>query len=186
MDEHYQHDNGGDGAVHVQEFASDAPGLDAKEPRQNRDRGSVATFEAKAEEIGKYVEAKARVQDEEPRQDRDQGSVGTFVAKAEEIGKNTGALGRKVRSITDGDGLTAVSYVDAWQRQVARFYGMRLRKNYEFAGQVAKTGSVVDLVGLQCAYVRDMLADYASSVREMTVFGFGGARLTAERLDRSE
>src|SRR5512147_57061 len=52
MDEHYQHGNGGDGAARVQEFASDAPGSDAKEPRQS-DQGSAVTFEAKAEEIGK-------------------------------------------------------------------------------------------------------------------------------------
>jgi hypothetical protein len=69
----------------------------------------------------------------EPYQDRDQGRVDTFEAKAEEIGKNTEALGHKVRSFSDrGDVITAGGYAYAWQRQVFDFYGMRLRKNFEF------------------------------------------------------
>jgi hypothetical protein len=187
MDEHHQHDNGRDGAARVQEFASDAPGSDAKEPRQDRDQGSVGTFEAKAEEIGKNAEAKARAQGKEPRQRRDQGRVGTFETKAEDLGRKAEGLGRKVRTFSDGGEVIAGGhYVYAWQRQVADFYGMRLRKNFEFGRRFAAAGDIADVVGLQCEYVRDTLLDYASSVYQMAGFGLRGARHTAERLDRPE
>jgi hypothetical protein len=185
MDEHHQHGNGGDGAARVQEFASDAPGSDAKEPRQDRDQASVGTFEAKAEEIGKSAEAKARAQGKEPRQPRDQGRVGTFATKAEDLGKKAEGLGRKVRTFSDGvEVVTGSHYVYAWQRKV--FYGMRLRKNFEFGRRFAAAGDIADVVGLQCEYMRDTLLDYASSFYAMAGIGFRGARHTAERLDRSE
>lgn len=123
----------------------------------------------------------------EPHQDRDQGRVDTFEAKAEEIGKKTEALGRKVRSFSDsGDVITAGGYVCAWQRQVVDFYGMRLRKNFEFGRRFAGAARIGELIGLQQEYVRDMLIDYASSVYAMAGFGLPGARQTAERLGRSE
>src|SRR5512132_725347 len=121
----------------------------------------------------------------EPRQHRDQSRVGRFDAKAEELGKNAERLGRKVRAFSDG-GVVAANYVDAWQRQVADFYRMRVRKNFEFARSFAGAGGMDELVGLQCEYVRDTLLDYASSVYTMAGFGLRGARQTAERLDRSE
>lgn len=123
----------------------------------------------------------------EPRQHRYQGRVGTFNAEAEEPGRNAEALGRKVRTFSDGGQVVAAGhYFDAWQRQVAGFYGMRLRKNFEFAGRFATAGGMADVVGLQCEYVRDMLLDYTSSVYQMAGFGLRGARHTAERLDRSD
>jgi hypothetical protein len=123
----------------------------------------------------------------EPHQDRDQGPVHTFEAKAEEIGKNTEALGRKVRSLSQsGDVITAGSYVYAWQRQVVDFYGMRLRKNFEFSRRFAGAARIGELIGLQHEYVRDTLIDYTSSVYTMAGFGLRSARQTAERLDRSE
>jgi hypothetical protein len=123
----------------------------------------------------------------EPRQHRYQGRVGTFNAEAEEPGRNTEALGRKVRTFSDsGQVVTAGRYVDAWQRQVTDFYGMRLRKNLEFGRRFAGAAGIADLIGLQHEYVRDMLLDYASSVYQMAGFGLQGARRTAERLDRSE
>ena len=123
----------------------------------------------------------------EPHQDRDQGRVHTFEAKAEEIGKNTEALGRKVRSLSDsGDVITAGSYVYAWQRQVVDFYGMRLRKNFEFSRRFAGAARIGELIGLQHEYMRDTLIDYTSSVYTMAGFGLRSARQTAERLDRSE
>jgi hypothetical protein len=155
MDKHDQHESGEHGFARVHEFAErpDAPGADGKEPRQ----------------------------------DRDQGHVGTFDAKAEELSKNVEALGRKVRALSDsGQVVTAGRYVDAWQRQVTDFYGMRLRKNLEFGRRFAGAAGIADLIGLQHEYVRDMLLDYASSVYQMAGFGLQGARRTAERLDRSE
>jgi hypothetical protein len=123
----------------------------------------------------------------EPRQHRYQGRVGTFNAEAEEPGRNAEALGRKVRTFSDsGQVVTAGRYVDAWQRQVTDFYGMRLRKNLEFGRRFAGAAGIADLIGLQHEYVRDMLLDYASSVYQMAGFGLQGARRTAERLDRSE
>src|SRR5512132_2148127 len=144
MDEHHQHDNGRDGAARVQEFASDAPGSDAKEPRQDRDQGNVGTFEAKAEE---NAEAKARAQGKEPRQRRDQGRVGTFETKAEDLGRKAEGLGREVRTFSDGgEVVTGGPYVYAWQRQLADFYGMRLRKNFEFGRRFAAAGDIADAV----------------------------------------
>src|SRR5512147_919038 len=187
MDKHYQHGNGGDGSARVQEFASDAPGSDAKEPRQDRDPGSVGTFEAKAGEIGKNAEAKVRAQGKEPGQHRDQGRLSTFETKDEDLGRKAEGLGRKVRTFSDGGQVvTGGHYVYAWRRQVADLYGMRLRKNFEFGGRFAAAGDIADVVGLQCEYVRDTLLDYASSFYAMAGIGFRGARHSAERLDRSE
>jgi hypothetical protein len=151
MDEHRQHDNAEHGSARVRQFAErpDNPGAE--------------------------------------RQHRDQGRVGAFEAKAEELGRNVEALGRKVRALSDsGQVVAAGDYVYAWQRQVAGFYGMRLRKNFEFAGRFAAAGGIAEVVGLQREYMRDTLLDYASSVYQMAGFGLRGARHTAERLDRPE
>jgi hypothetical protein len=94
-------------------------------------------------------------------------------------------LRRKVREFGDG-GVVAASYVDAWRRQVADFYSMRLRKNFELGRRFAGAGGTAEVVGLQCEYVRDTLLDYALSVYDMAGLGFRGARQTAERLDQSE
>jgi hypothetical protein len=121
------------------------------------------------------------------RQPRDQGRLGTFETKAEDLGRKAEGLGRKVRTFSNGGEVVAGGhYFDAWQRQVAGFYGMRLRKNFEFAGRFAAAGEIADVVGLQCEYVRDTLLDYASSFYSMAGIGFRGARHTAERLDRSK
>jgi hypothetical protein len=80
-------------------------------------------------------------------------AAGLFIAQARE------------RSITES--ITAVGYVFyAWPRQVADFYDMRVRKNFEFGQRFAGVGGMADLVGLQREYVRDTLLDYASSVYE--------------------
>ena len=119
---------------------------------------------------------------EEPRKDHDQGRVGTFDAKAEELGKNVEELGRKIEAL--GQFVAGGRYVQAWQRQVADFYGMRLRKNVEFGRRFVEVEDIADLMGLQREYLRDIVLDYASSFYQMAGFGLRGPRQTAERLDR--
>jgi hypothetical protein len=178
MDEHHQHDNGEHGSAQVYESTVQS---DAR-LREDRDQGHVGTFEAKAEERGNNAEARGG-NGKEARQDRDPGRVGTFDAEAEERGKNVEALGRKIQALDDiGRVVAAGFYVYAWQRQATDFYGMRLRKNFEFGRRFAEVDGIADLVGLQREYVRDTLLDYASSA--MTGFGLRGPQQTAERLDR--
>jgi hypothetical protein len=59
-------------------------------------------------------------------------------------------------------------------RQVADFYGMRLRKNFEFGRRFSEVDSITDLLGLQREYVGGTLLDYASSFYEMAGFGLRG------------
>jgi hypothetical protein len=102
----------------------------------------------------------------EPRQDRDQARVNTFEANAE---------------------IAADRYVYAGPRQVAQFYGMRVRKNIEFGRRFAEVEGIADLIGLQHEYVRDMLLDYSSSFwsfYEMAGFDLRGLQQTAKRLYR--
>jgi hypothetical protein len=175
MDEYHQHDNSEHGFTRVQEFAerSDAHGADGEEPRQ--DEGHVGTFDANAEALGKNADAPG-AGGIEPRKDRDQGRVGTFEVNAE-------ALGQKIQALDSiGRVVAAGFYVYAWQRQVTDFYGMRLRKNFEFGRRFAEVDGIADLVGLQREYVRDTLLDYASSA--MTGFGLRGPQQTAKGLDR--
>jgi hypothetical protein len=121
----------------------------------------------------------------EPRKDHDQGRVGTFDAKAEELGKNVEELGRKIEGLGNiGQFVAGGRYVQAWQRQVADFYGMRLRKNVEFGRRFVEVEDIADLIGLQREYLRDIVLDYASSFYQMAGFGLRGPRQTAERLDR--
>jgi hypothetical protein len=116
----------------------------------------------------------------EPRQDRDAGRVGAFEAEAEERGKNAEALGRNIQGLSD-TGHLAGFYIAAWQRQVAGFYGMRLRKNIEFGRRLAEADGIPDLIGAQREYVRDMLLDYASGF--CSLYGLPGPQQTTERLN---
>ena len=158
MDEHHQHENGEHGFARVHEFdaRSTEHGANGKEPRQDGDQDGD--------------------------QDRNQGRVGTFDAKAEELGKNVEELGRKIEAL--GQFVAGGRYVQAWQRQVADFYGMRLRKNVEFGRRFVEVEDIADLMGLQREYLRDIVLDYASSFYQMAGFGLRGPRQTAERLDR--
>jgi hypothetical protein len=118
---------------------------------------------------------------EDSREDGDAGRVGTFEAKAEERGKNAETLGRNIQGLSD-TGHLAGFYIYAWQRQVAGFYGMRLRKNVEFGRRLAEVDGIADLIGAQREYVRDMLLDYASGF--CSLYGLPGPQQTVERVNR--
>ena len=104
MDEHHQHENGEHGFARVHEFdaRSTAHGANGKEPRQDGDQG------------------RNRARHSSTR--RRKSSARTLKE-----------LGRKIQALDNiGQFAAAGRYVQAWQRQVADFYGMRLRKNVEF------------------------------------------------------
>lgn len=122
----------------------------------------------------------------EPRQHDDPGRVSTFDAKVGEVGKDAEALCRRIQALESGQVAAISPYVYAWQQHVAEFYGIRLRRNFEFGRRFTKVGGIADLVGLQHEYVRDTLLDYASGFCEMVSFGLHGARQTTEHLNRSE
>ena len=162
MEEQHQHDNGGHGSAQVYESTVQSDAHGGGDLRDDRDQGHVRTFEAKAEERGKNADGGAA--GKEPRQDRAQRRVGTFDANAQ-----------------------ADRYVSAWPRQVAGFYGRRLRKNVEFGRRFAEVEGIADLLGLQREYVNDMLLDYASSFWSfygLAGLGLRGAQQTAERSNR--
>lgn len=160
MEEQHQHDNGGHGSARVYESTPQPDSRGGGDLREDCDQGHVRTFEPKAEERGKNADGGAA--GKEPRQDRAQRRVGTFDANAQ-----------------------ADRYVSAWPRQVAGFYGRRLRKNVEFGRRFAEVEGIADLLGLQREYVNDMLLDYASSFWSFYgLAGFGLRGATAERLNR--
>jgi hypothetical protein len=177
MDEHHQHDNGGQGSAHIYGSAPQSDARSGEDLREDdRDQG-VSTFEAHAEERGKNGETLA-VDGEAPRQDRDQGRVGAFDVNPE-------AVGRKIQALDDVGRVAAAGFaVYAWQRQVADFYGMRLRKNVEFGRRLSEADGIADVIGAQGEYVRATLLDYVSSFRSLYGFGLHGPQQTAERLDR--
>jgi hypothetical protein len=140
--------------------------------QDNGGHGSAQVYESTVQSDARGGDGKG------PRQDLDPGRVGRLDAKAEERGENVEALGRRIQALSAGGD------VYARQRQVANFYGMRLRRNVEFGRRFAEVNGIADLFGLQRKYVSDMLLDYASNFCSLYGFGLRGVQQTAERLNR--
>lgn len=146
--------------------------------------GRVSILDEKPGDGSNVIEGRVRILDEKPGDDSNSGEdrvrilddksgdrsePGHQGAKQvqERVGKAGNELTSFARAWTDMNSMAFGAFL-SWQRGAAEFCGMRLSKHLDYSRRLVGAGDPATMLRLHSEYVREAVADFTSTVRELT------------------